>query len=152
MALKQSKQIVAGQPVPSPRDSVGLIAIVAEYVVPAAGLSIADVVEMGPLPNNCVPVDLIVHNTAGTASATAAFGLLSGSYGSTDGARTCGNEFIAAYSIAAAALTRMGKPQTGATQADDTKGWGFVLAGAGMPAGQIVRATLLVAPAPVGIT
>lgn len=151
MALKQSKQILAGKPVPTPLDAMALIAIVAEYVVPAAGLAIGDVVEMGPIPNGCVILDMTVHNSAGTASATAAFGYLSGSYGVNDGARTCGAELIAATSIAAAALTRLGKPITTATQADDTKGWGFVLAGAGMPAGQIVRACLFVAPAPVGI-
>lgn len=151
MALKQSKQIVAGVPIPGAIDAVSLVPIVTEFVVPAAGLSIADVVEMGPLPNNCVVVDLIVHNSAGTASCTAAFGLMTGTYGSSDGSRTCGAEFIAAYSIAAAALTRLGKPLTGASQTDDTKGWGFTVAGAGMPAGQIVRAILMVAPAPVGV-
>lgn len=151
MALKKSKQVLAGFPVPSPLDAAALLPIVAEVVVPVGGFAIGDVVEMGPIPNNCVIVDLIVHNSVGTASATAAFGLLSGVYGSNDGARTCGNEFIAAYSIATAALTRLGKPITTDTQADDTKAWGFVIAGAGMPAGQIVRATLLVAPAPIGI-
>lgn len=151
MALKQSKQIVAGSPVPTPVDAVSFVPIIAEYVVPAGGLAIGDVVEMGPIPNNCVIVDMTVHNSPGTASCTAAFGYLSGNYGVNDGARTCGAELIAAYSIAAAALTRLGKPITTATQADDTKGWGFVVAGAGMPAGQIVRAALFVAPAPVGI-
>lgn len=151
MALKQSKQVLARMPVPSALDAVSLVAIVAEYVVPVGGAAIGDVVEMGPVPQGCVPIDFIAHNSAGTASSTAAFGYLSGSYGSADGARTCGNEFVSATSIAAAALTRLAKPLTAAAQTDDTKGWGFVIAGAGMPAGQIVRATLLVAPAPIGI-
>lgn len=151
MALKQSKQILAAKPVPALRDAVGLVAIVAEYVVPAGGVPIGDVIEMGPLPNNAVIVDGTAHNTAGTASSTLAWGLLSGNYGSQDNARTCGNEFAAAFSVAAAAITRLGKPYTAATQPDDSKGWGFVVAGAALQAGQVIRATLLVAPAPVGI-
>jgi len=150
MALKQSKQVAANRPVPSPIDGVSVVPIFAEYVVPAAGAAIGDVIEMGPLPNNCVILDGNVQNGAGTAGSTLAWGLLSGNFGSLDGARVCGNEFAAAFSVAAAAINRLGKPQLVATQADDSKGWGFVVAGAALQAGQVIRAVLLVSPAPVG--
>lgn len=151
MALKQSKQVAANRPVPSPLDGVSVVPIYAEYVVPAGGAAIGDVIEMGPWPNNTLVVDGNVQNSAGAASSTLAWGLLSGSYGSNDGARTCGNEFAAAFSVAAAAINRLGKPQLGASPSDDTKGWGFVVAGAALQAGQVIRAVLLVAPAPMGI-
>jgi hypothetical protein len=151
MALKQSKQVAAGLPIPAAIDAVSLVPILAEYVVPTGGIAIGDVVEMGGLPAGMVPLDMSVHNSAGAASSTLAFGLMSGTYGSTDGARTCGAEFIAAYSVTAAAITRMGKAYTANTQTDDTKGWGFVVAGAALQAGQIIRAVLFCAPAPIGI-
>lgn len=151
MALKQSKQVARGLPIAAAVDAVSLVPIVAEYVVPAGGTAIGDVVEMGAHPAGLVPIDLLVHNSAGAASSTLAFGYLSGSYGSLDGARTCGNEFLSAYGVTSAALTRLNKAQTSALPADDTKGWGFVVAGANLQAGQIIRAVLLCAPAPIGI-
>ncbi|WAC72077.1 hypothetical protein OU995_21270 [Roseateles sp. SL47] len=151
MALKQSKQIAAMRPVMNPIDAVSLVPLVTEYVVPAAGVAIGDVIEMGALPNNCVVVDGNVQNTAGAANSTLAWGLLTGTYGSLDAARTCGAEFSAAFGVSAAAITRLAKPYTANSKVDDTTGWGFVVAGAALPAGQVIRAILLVAPAPVGI-
>lgn len=151
MALKQSKQVAANRPVPTPVDGVSVMPIVVEYVVPAGGAAIGDVIEMGPLPNNCIVADGIVHNDAGTASSTLAWGLLSGNYGSLDGSRTCGNEFAAALSVATAGVNRLAKPQLAASPQDDLKGWGFVVAGAPLLAGQKIRAFLLVTPAPMGI-
>lgn len=152
MALAQSKQVVKGFPVPAPVDSVGLVPIVAEYVVPAAGNPIGDVIEMAAIPNNCVPVDGVVHFGAGTAGSTLAWGLLSGSYGTKDNGRACGSEFAAAFSVAASGIQRFGKGYVAATQPDDTKGWGFVVAGAALQAGQVIRGVLYVAPAPIGIS
>ncbi len=152
MALYQSKQIKLGYPIPTPNDAVSDIPIICEFVVPAGGLAINDVIEMGPLPNNCVPIDGILHFSAGGASATADFGLLSGSYGVNDGARTCGNDFAAAVNVAAAGNARIAKALISAPQADDTVGWGLKVTGAVWPAAMVVRAILFVAPEVPGMT
>lgn len=151
MATKQSKQVQSGYPLPTALDAVGTLTIVAEYVVPAAGAAVGDVIEMGGLPKDVIPLDMTVHNSAGAASSTVAFGLLTGTYGSLDGSRTCGAEFIAAYGVTAAGINRMGKAVTTYSKTDDTTGWGFVVAGAALQAGQIIRAALFCIPAPAGI-
>ena len=63
--------------------------------------------EMGALPADCVPVDLIVDNGALGASATLDAGILSGDFAKVDGARTMGNEFVAAAAAATARGTNI---------------------------------------------
>lgn len=154
MSLVQSKQIAAGYPVPTPNDAVELMAIVGEYTVPAGGRPVNDVIEMGALPAGCIPVDLLVSNTAAGASATADVGLLSGNYGdataATGQARTCGNEFLAAGDVNATTPKRLGKSLTSAPVSVDT-GWGLKVTGATWAAGTTVRAVLFAIPAPVAM-
>lgn len=152
MALFQSKQVVARMPIPALDGANDLMPIQAEFVVPAGGLSVNDVVEMFGLTPRMRIVDIAVHNTAAGAGATFDMGYLTGAYGRTGGAaRTCGNEFIAAGDMNATTLKRLTKSITAETAgsnenpADDTVGWGFKVTGASWAAGTIVRATLQVA-------
>jgi len=149
MANFQSKQVTARLPALSPTEASCPVAIVAEYVT-KTGDAIGDIVEMGALPANTVVVDLIINNGALGASATLDAGILSGSYGDT-GIRTMGNEFIAAGAAATAGVLRLNKNTGGlATDASD-RSWGIKFLGANPAAGQTIRATLIVAPAPVGV-
>jgi len=152
MALVQSKQIVAGQQIQTPTEGNDLLSILAEYVVPAGTTTaVNDVIEFGGIPAGCVPVEFIEHHTAGGGTATLDWGLLSGVYGTKIGSRTCGNEFAAASSVVAAGVSRLAKPVTSASQADDTVGWGAKVNGSALPAGMVIRASLIVRPAPIGM-
>ena len=153
MALRQSKQVTGREPVPAFGGANALMPIQAEYVVPAGGIPVNDVVEMFGVDPRMHIVDAIVHNTAAGAGATADFGSLSGSYGATTGtARTCGNEFAAALDLNSTAPKRLAKsitvdpPAAVGNTSDDAIGWGFRVSGATWAAGTIIRATLLVAP------
>ena len=151
MALRQSKQVLARNPVPNQSGFDDLMPLQAEYVVPTGGIPVNDVVEMFGISPNMRVVDAIVHNTAAGASATFDMGYLSGSYGVTTGAaRTCGAEFIAAGDMNATTVKRLTKSVTADPTAavgnltDDMVGWGFKVTGATWSAGAIIRATLLV--------
>lgn len=149
MANYQSKQVAQRVPALTPTEASCPVAVVAEYVT-KTGDAIGDIVEMGAIPAGTVVVDLIVNNGALGASATLDAGILSGSYGDS-GTRTMGNEFFAAKAAATAGLIRMDKNTGGiATNASD-KSWGIKFLGANPAAGQTIRATLIVAPAPVGV-
>jgi hypothetical protein len=150
MALKQSKQVVAGYPSPSPRDAVGVIRVTGEYLVVAAD-AIGDIVEMGGIPEGCVPIDLIVDNGALGASATLDAGIISGEYAKADNARTMGNEFFAASAAATSGVIRRNKNVNAVLPSDAVRGWGIKFLAADPAAGQLVRATLLCIPAPVAM-
>ena len=152
MALRQSKQVLARNPVPNQSGFDDLMPLQAEYVVPTGGIPVNDVVEMFGISPNMRVVDAIVHNTAAGASATFDMGYLSGSYGVTTGAaRTCGAEFIAAGDMNATTVKRLTKSVTADPTAavgnltDAAVGWGFKVTGATWAAGTIIRATLYVA-------
>lgn len=152
MALYQSKQIVSRTPIINLDGADDLVPIQAEFVVPAAGVAINDVIEMGGVTPTMRIVDAIVHNTAAGAGATFDFGYLTGSYGVTTGAaRTCGAEFISAGDMNATTVKRLTKSVTAEPVAavgnltDDAVGWGLKVTGAGYAAGTVIRATLYVA-------
>lgn len=152
MALYQSKQVSTRMPVVSLDGANCVTPIQAEFVVPAGGIAVNDVVEMGGLQPPMRVVDAIIHNTAAGAGATFDFGYLSGAYGRTGGAaRTCGNEFIASGDMNATTVKRLTKSVTAESAGsnenlgDATIGWGFKVTGANWAAGTVIRATLFVA-------
>lgn len=152
MALYQSKQVKAGLPAPTPDDAICAMAITAEYVTPAGGLAAGSIIEMGAIPDNCIPVDLVVNTGILGTSVTLDAGILSGDFAVNDQARTLGSEFFtAAQSAATASLLRATKSLTSVTPLLTTKGWGLKTAGASTSAGIVIRATLFCVPAPVGI-
>lgn len=76
MALKQSLHALGTIPMPIPNNA-GLVAVRTTYTL-TADLAANDIIEMGLLPANCVPVDLILDNDdldSGT-TATVSAGLL----------------------------------------------------------------------------
>lgn len=150
MALKQSKQVAAGLPAPTPFYATSPVLVTGEYVV-VTGDAIGDIVEMGALPSGCVPVDVIVDNGALGASATLDGGILSGEFAKKDNARTMGNEFFAASAVATAGVVRRAKNVNAVASDAADRGWGVKFLGANPAPGQIVRATLVCRPVTAGI-
>ena len=152
MALFQSKQVKAGVPAPTPDDAVCAMAITADYVTPTGGIAAGSIIEMGAIPDNCIPVDLVVHTGALGASVTLDAGILSGNFAKKDDARTMGSEFFASAQAAATAVLLRGTKSFAAVAPNaEAKGWGLKTAGATTAAGISIRATLYVVAAPVGI-
>lgn len=86
MALKQSLHALGTIPMPIP-SGPGLVAVRSTYTL-TADLAANDIIEMGLLPANCVPVDLILDNDdldSGT-TATVSVGLLTSNKGDLTGA------------------------------------------------------------------
>ena len=86
MALKQSLHALGTIPMPIP-SGPGLVAVRSTYTL-TADLAANDIIEMGLLPANCVPVDLILDNDdldSGT-TATVSVGLLASNKGDLTGA------------------------------------------------------------------
>lgn len=150
MALKQSKQILAGVQCPTPDDANCVIAITGEYTT-VTGDAIGDIVEFGGIPDNCIVIDVIVGNGALGASSTLDGGILSGEYAKKDNARTMGNEFFAASTSAAAGVIRRTKSVNAVASSTSVQGWGVKFLGANPAAGQVIRATLMVKPTPIGV-
>lgn len=106
----------------------------------SAALAANDIIELGNLPafHTVVDATLISDNLAGT---TLDVGLMSGSFGSPDQARTVGNELFAGAAINA--VVRASKAAgllLATTQAD--RSVGVKLLGAGMTAGQSITVIL----------
>ena len=150
MALKQSKQVLAGLPAPTAYDASEHIVVTGEYVT-VTGDAANDIVEFGAIPQNCVPVDLIVDNGALGASVMLDGGVISGTYGKADNARTMGSEFFAASSAAVSGVLRRTKNVNAIASNASERGWGIKFLGANPAAGQVIRATLICRPVTVGI-
>ena len=149
--LRQSKQVAAFKYATAPTDGDDLTPIIGDFVVPST-LALNDVIEMGILPAECVPVDLILTaediDTGATLTLNA--GLISGTAGLVDNTRTCGADFLSASTVGqTGGVARMDQKAGGlitATTAD--RGWGLKVAAAaaGVTAGAKIRAVLYVAP------
>jgi hypothetical protein len=142
MALKQSKQVAAGAPVPSMYDANEPYAITGDYTV-KTGDVLGDIVELGGIPSNATVIDMIVHHDGigGTVDA----GILSGEYAKKDNARTCGQEFGAALATASAGIVRLAKNTNTVAPSASEQGWGIKFLAA-PTVGKVVRATLIVVP------
>lgn len=148
MANFKSKQVAALKPAPHALDANSNIVVIGEYLT-KAGDAINDIVEMVAWPAGTVPVDVVVDNGALGASATLDVGALSGNY-LDSGARTMGNEFIAAGAAAASGVLRRNKVSGLSIQATD-KSLGIKFLGANPAAGQLVRMIATFAPNPSGV-
>lgn len=142
MALKQSKEVAAGAPVPSMCEANEAYAITGNYTV-KTGDAVGDIVEFGGIPSNATVVDLIVHHdgVGGTVDA----GILSGDYAKKDNARTIGQEFGAALATASAGIVRLAKNTNALVPTAVEQGWGIKFLAA-PTVGKVVRATLVVVP------
>ncbi len=152
MAVYQSKQVKAGVQAISPDEAYEVIAVTADYVTPTGGIAAASIIEMGAIPDNCIPVDMVVHTGALGASVTLDAGIMSGDYASTSQSRTLGSEFFAsAQAAATAVLLRGTKSMTAVAPSASVRSWGLKTAGATTSADIAIRATLYCVPAPYGI-
>lgn len=151
MALFKATQVVNKLPVMTACRASDPIAIVGDFVIPAA-IASNDVVEMAPLPAGYVPVDVIVDNAALGATMTFNAGLLSGAFDSI-GARTCGAEFMSAQPGQTAGIKRLSAAGGGrVAPAAGDRGVGLVFTSvAGATAGAVVRLTLLARPQVEGV-
>lgn len=105
MALYQSRQILAGYPVLSARDASGAVHSTADFLIPAAGLNVGDIIEMTGLEFGLVPLSARLATEKVDTGTTLTFdcGYLSGVYGAQKNAdgtpRTMGNEFFAGSAV-----------------------------------------------------
>lgn len=157
MALFQSVQIEAGMPAIN-ANGFEPITLVGDFVVPA-GLAAADVVELVVLPANYVPVDAILAtddmDSNGTPTITLDLGVLSGTAGDDDDARTCGNEAFAASTVGQAGgvarPTKAAFAQLAPSTSDRGIGIKLAAGAATLVTGADVRLTVLARPALNGV-
>jgi hypothetical protein len=155
--LRQSKQIVAGYPVPSAVDAVNGMVAVSEFLVPS-GMVINDVIEMGAIPEGMIVTDAWVaceDLDSGGPTITLSAGIISGVYGVVDNARTCGAEFFAASTVGQAGGVARANVAAGflLTPNLDLVPYGLKVAAAATTpvVGAKIRMFVAMKPAPVGI-
>jgi hypothetical protein len=158
MALRQSKQVVIGYPVLTPDDATCGAFIVSEYVV-ETGLALNDVIEMGGIPDQCIVLSASAVfedcDSNGTPLIAFDMGLLSGTYGVKDNARTCGSEFLSADTTARTGGRVASTRLAGAilTPTDTVRPFGLKVqaAAATLTVGAKIRTIVHVLNAPVGM-
>lgn len=103
MAVRQSRQILAGVPTLNARGAEDEVVQISDYLVPAAGLALNEVIEMGGMGEGMIftGVKVVVEDldSGGSPAVTLDAGIVSGVYGDATTVRTCGNEFFAASTI-----------------------------------------------------
>lgn len=116
--LRQSTQVSTNLPVMSANGTED-VTLVGDFTVPA-GLVINDVVEMVILPAGYVPTDATAYledtDANGAPAIALDLGIISGTAGALDNARTCGSEGIAGATTA----------QTGGVLRPTKKDWGLI--------------------------
>lgn len=138
MALRQSKRVAARMPATESDGAGELVCQVGEYVIPAGGVALNDVIEMVVLPAHHILLDVMVYldDLDSATSMSLDYGLLSGRAGDgTDNARTCGNTIGAADTTArTGGIFRMNKVSTSFASGASDVGVGIkVAAAAGTP-------------------
>lgn len=156
MSYFQSTQMAMRYPHPVPLNAVELIPVTAEFTIPA-GLAANDIIEMGCVPEGCIVEDFKAAFEKADTGTTIAFdaGLFSGSYGTADGTRTVGTDFLSnATSAQAGGIASLTNQAARFIQPSaDVRGWGLKLrtAATTLVVGARIRATLYVRPVPPGI-
>lgn len=156
MALRQSVQVAAKKPAIS-ANGFEPITLVGDYTT-VAGLALNDVIEMVNLPAGYVPVDAVLASEdldSGVATITLDLGLISGTAGAADDARTCGNEAFAASTVGQAGgiatPTKAAFALIAPTDADRGMGLKVAAAAATLVVGAKLRLTVLARPALDGV-
>jgi hypothetical protein len=150
MALKQSVQVANKHPVIS-ACGYEAITVVGDYTV-AAGLVLNDVIEMAILPGGYVPlgIKLACDDIDTGAGLVLDCGILSGTAGLADNARTCGNEAFAASTIGqtGGVVNELKANILMAAPTDSDRGIGLKIgtAAAGLVVGAKIRLTLTARP------
>jgi hypothetical protein len=164
MTIRQSKQSLSRVPALSTPEASDVVPLIFEYVCTTlANMALNDIIEMGALPANCVPVapPILVCDDIDTGTTlTLSLGIMSGDYlggqlDSAGAARTCGAEFLNASTVGqAGGMVTSALPgglQLSPTLYDRAIGVKIAAAATGVTAGAKIRVMMLVAPAPVGI-
>lgn len=155
--LRQSVQVARKDPVIS-ADGYEPITLVGDYVT-VSGVAANDVIEMVVLPAGYVPVDAILVtddlDSNGSPTVTLDLGLISGTAGAADDARTCANEAFAASTVGqAGGLARPTKAafgQIAPTDADRGIGIKLAAGAATLVVGADIRLTVIARPAIGGV-
>jgi hypothetical protein len=107
MALRQSDFAKGILPIPHP--SMAGQAVTHRYyfaVTAAIAGALNDIIELACIPAGCRVADMVLDaddlDSNGSPAIALDVGIMSGTWGENDGARTCGNEFIAASNVAQA--------------------------------------------------
>lgn len=155
--LRQSVQVAAKKPSIS-ANGFEPITLVGDYTT-VAGIIINDVIEMVNLPAGYVPVEAWLLSedldSNGTPLVTLDLGVISGTAGAADDARTCGNEGFAASTVGqAGGVASPNKAAFGLlapTTADRGLGVKIAAAAATLVVGAKLRLTVLARPALDGV-
>lgn len=101
MALIQSDWAKLTKSSPYPSIGGGVVAQRFSVDVTAAQMVLNNIIEMGPIPPGCRPIDMILDSDDidSVTSAALDVGIMSGTFGDNDAARTCGAEFFAANTV-----------------------------------------------------
>lgn len=150
--LRQSVQIAQKLPTIS-SDGYEPIAIVGDYTT-VSGIIVNDVIEMCVLPAGYVPIDAILAtedlDSNGTPLVTLDLGVISGTPGVVDSARTCGNEAFAASTVGQSGGTASPTKAAFALLAPDTVdrsiGLKVAAAAATLVVGANIRLTVIARP------
>lgn len=164
MAVRQSKQALARVPAFSSPEANDAVPLVFEYVTTTLALqALNDIIEMGALPANCIPIAppvLVCEDIDTGTTLTLSVGLMSGDYlggqlDSVGAARTCGAEFFSASTVGQAGglvtSTVVAGMQLTPQLYDRAIGVKIAAAATGVNAGAKIRLMMLVAPAPVAL-
>jgi hypothetical protein len=92
-------------PQANPCNAGEMVAHRAVFAITAAQLTLNQIIEMAALPADNTLIDVILDTTdldTGTAAITLDVGIMSGTYGVSDGTRTCGAEIFSAVTTAQA--------------------------------------------------
>jgi hypothetical protein len=153
MAFKQAKQIVEKLPTIS-ADGYEPIAIVGDFVT-VAGMDADDVIEMAILPGGYVPLGMKLVcedlDSNGTPTVTLDVGVVSGTAGVADNARTCGNEAVVESTVGQAGGVAVDNKAAFSLLAvsESDRGIGVKLAAAAatLVVGSRIRLTVMARPA-----
>ena len=106
MAIKtQSEWVLGRKQTPTSREAGNVVA--QRFEVTAGALASSDIVELAVLPAHHTIVDAILDMDALDAGITADVGIMSGTVGDPDNARTCGSELFSAVDASSAVFSRV---------------------------------------------
>lgn len=149
MALIQSSWALGSTPVARPQTAFAVHTELFVMDIPAAGVAVTDIIELGVLPPYAIITDYALITTGALGAGTVTVGFMSGETGETTNAdntaRTVGNELFAAGTVINGAVLRMNKTDALiAAPSDKDRSIGILLAGAAITAGAGKRIGLLV--------
>lgn len=106
MAIKtQSEWVLGRKQTPTSREAGSVVA--QRFEVTAGALASSDIVELAVLPAHHTIVDAILDMDTLDAGITADVGIMSGTVGDPDNARTCGSELFSAVDASSAVFSRV---------------------------------------------